>query len=510
MKPWPWLVIGVVVALCLWGWLAHEEPSGVAVPEVSESPQQEPESGHPTLISLPPREDAAPRPATPPPAIHPTPVADRAPEATSYTIHGTAIFNGTDEVVTRGSVVAWINVLERVGGGLRMGRKAWKGDIDDEGRFSIRVTGTPAPEVGSFDYQGGSLRIEGWSHADDGSTRGIDAAHGATNTIRVLLGAVFRLRGEVVDSEGRLLEGVRTEHGVPQVFGGELRLAGERGTTEADGAFDVGPFAVKPHAKVLPLISLLHVTFRSEGCRVVQLDPWTVPEGERDHVRVVMDAGATLAGTLVDSAGQPLARVVVDAEYGTQYQLRRATRTDENGRWQLDRLQRGKAVLRARAFAFGAKARREIEIDDDDLDVKLVAQAVLRPPPESVKNVLGLSLVDVNEELRAAYELPKEVSILILAVEEGHARLGIGSLEPGFGLRVIGDTAVASIREAVTRLLALGEKIAHQPPGAFSPGVRIVYTYATENGRGSNTQHARLTSEDLVALKRLANELEGQ
>jgi hypothetical protein len=335
----------------------------------------------------------------------------------------------------------------------------------------------------------------------------LDVKPGASNTISVRLGAVFRLRGEVVDVEGHLLEGVDIQHYVPQMMASALPIGRHHAITPASGTFDVGPFAVKPHAKVVPMIERLAVTFRYKGLRVVQLNPWSVPERERSQVRVVMDAGAVLAGTLVDAAGHVLPGVVVEVEYGKQYLLRRAARTDENGRWRVEELKPGKAVLRARAFAFGCKVRRELEITDDDLDVNLVAQPVPRPPPGAIKKVLGLSLVDVDDKLREAYGLPKEASVLILAAEDGHDRLGIGSLEPGYGLWMVGDSAVANIREAVERLLALGPKTT-KGATAHSHGVRVVYTFATETSRGSNTQHVRLTAEDMAALQRLAKKFE--
>jgi hypothetical protein len=403
--------------------------------------------------------------------------------------------------------VAWINVFERVDGQHRMGRKTWKGDIGSDGHFSIQVTGTPAPSVSAFDYEGGLLRVENWALAGSVDENRLDVKPGASNTIDVRLGAVFRLRGEVVDVEGHLLEGVHILHYVPQMMASALPIGRHHATTPASGTFDVGPFAVKPHAKVVPMIERLAVTFRYKGLRVVQLNPWSVPERERSQVRVVMDAGAVLAGTLVDAAGHVLPGVVVEIEYGKQHQLRRAARTGEDGRWRVEELKRGKAVLRARAFAFGCKVRREIEITDDDLDVNLVAQPVPRPPPGAIKKVLGLSLVDVDDKLREAYGLPKEASVLILAAEDGHDRLGIGSLEPGYGLWMVGDSAVANIREAVERLLALGPKTT-KGATAHSHGVRVVYTFATETNRGSNTQHVRLTAEDMAALQRLAETFE--
>lgn len=507
MKSVLWLAAALGLILGLWFRLAGDEAPSVPPAEPSTPQEVEPPTMAPTLASLALPDDDA----KPPRTTQPTPPAKGPPAAetkeTSYTIEGTVWVNGTEDLVTRGILVAWLDALERVDGGYRMGRKTWQGDIGSDGHFSIQVTGAPAPTVIAFDYEGGLMRVESWALADSVDENRLDVKPGASNTVRVRLGAVFRLRGEVVDVEGHLLEGVQILHFVPHVMGSGLRSARHHATTPASGTFDVGPFAIKPHAKVVPMIERLAVTFRYKGLRVVQLNPWSVPDQERSYVRVVMDAGAVLAGTLVDAAGHVLPGVVVEIEYGKQPQLRRAARTDEEGRWRLEELKRGKAVLRARAFAFGCKVRREIEITDDELDVNLVAQPVPRPPPEAIKKVLGLSLVDVDDELREAYELPKEVSVLILAAEEGHDRLGIGSLEPGYGLRMVGDSAIANTREVVERLLALGPKTT-KGATAYSPGVRVVYTFATEANRGNNTQHIRLTAEDMAALQRLAEKFE--
>jgi hypothetical protein len=107
------------------------------------------------------------------------------------------------------------------------------------------------------------------------------------------------------------------------------------------------------------------------------------------------------------------------------------------------------------------------------------------------------SLAEVDDELRQAYEIPDYVKVVILDPGEDFAKLGIGELQRGYGIYMMGNTRVSSLREALDRMLeSLHSKGADQ-------SARIVYTFWDDFMNGTNTQHLNLTPEQIEELKLL-------
>ena len=278
---------------------------------------------------------------------------------------------------------------------------------------------------------------------------------------------------------------------------------------DPDGRFDIGPFAVDPGAGLPAEMatawrgSASSVTFTHEGLAPLLLDPRSVPEAEHGRVVVTMTEGVTLAGTVVGIAGHPLAGVPVVVEYGDVFDLRRGVRTDAQGAWRLERLTPGPAALVARAFAYDAKVRRELTLVRDDLDVRLVAEPIRLSRVPTTTKVLGLGLVDVDDELRAAYEVPEYVKVLILDPGENPESLGIGRLARGYGLWHVGNKAVSSLAEALDLLI----DPTSSKGVSFGGGQRVVYTFWSETRSGTNTQHLRMTEAQITDLKAVRERL---
>ena len=83
------------------------------------------------------------------------------------------------------------------------------------------------------------------------------------------------------------------------------------------------------------------------------------------------------------------------------------------------------------------------------------------------------------------------LQVVVLDPGPNVQRWGAGRLEAGYGVFMIGNAKVTSVREVVERML--------EPP-AQGPGVRIVYAFP--GNRGTNTQYLRLTEEDRASLRR--------
>jgi hypothetical protein len=320
--------------------------------------------------------------------------------------------------------------------------------------------------------------------------------------LEVLVRRSFHLMGRVVDPEGRALKGVQVSFQLPQRHPNSLVIGNVISYTDAEGRFDVGPLPEDPvagfaGASTAYIQQWSHVVFALQGWATLRLDPrQTAPEARADFV-VTLTRGATLAGVLVDARGRPLADVPVAVEYGDLWDLRRGTRTDADGRWRLAQLAPGPAKLTARAFAHDAKVVRELVIGPDVLDMRLVADDIRLSRPPSTTRVLGLALCDVDDELRAAYDVPDYVKVLMWEVGPEADALGIGRLERGYGLWIVGETRAESVRDAVERLLRAPEGQNDSMQGSK----RVVYTFWNERMHGTNTQYVRMTPERRLELE---------
>lgn len=114
--------------------------------------------------------------------------------------------------------------------------------------------------------------------------------------------------------------------------------------------------------------------------------------------------------------------------------------------------------------------------------------------------------VAINE-LKKIYNLDEARGVVILDPGSGYQRLGIGSLEPGYRIFMVGRKVVRNLDEMVSEIQRV-ESI--DPPGNPNEGcrgsIRIVYDY--RNGEGTNTQRMRLRTEDIEELKKLASALQ--
>ena len=475
---WLLAVATVLAAGALLWWAS---PSREARPVASE--ERAPSSAPPTPPTLAeaPRDEKAPLRAAEPAPEPPT------SETGDYVVAVVVRDVASDAPVRGVPIRGWWSGI--VGGSFAQHDAS--GTTDADGRAALRVTESPAGPLGRFAV-GADWHVVGWHREGAPDDRRIDAAKGAVTRIVVRVRRAFRLRGTVEDPQGRPVPEVDVSFGVPTRTPEGVEIANVMSQTRADGEFDLGPFAEDPAEGYEDVRSSFHdpylkVTFRKGGYATYRLDPRSVPSADRARVRVRLSPGAVLAGVLVDDRGRPLPDAVVAVEYGADWNLRRGARTDDDGRFRIDRLASGRASLVARAFAHDAKAKREVSIDGDDLDVRLVAEPIRQSRPPRTTRVLGLELADVDDELRAAYDVPDRVKVLILDPGPDSAILGIGRLEKGFGLWMVGEEAPTSVRDAVERLLS--EK---RTQNDSAPGMkRVVYSFWNERASGNNTQYIR-------------------
>jgi hypothetical protein len=113
-----------------------------------------------------------------------------------------------------------------------------------------------------------------------------------------------------------------------------------------------------------------------------------------------------------------------------------------------------------------------------------------------------MQLTDVTPDLQAIYDLHFERGALILDPGKDSKRLEIGRLAEGYNFWMVGEKRIGSVREFIQQVLA---EAAKQDTDDYS--IRVVYSFKTLDFVGTNTQHLKLTKDDLKQLRRVLDGL---
>ncbi|MGE0547373.1 MAG: carboxypeptidase regulatory-like domain-containing protein [Kofleriaceae bacterium] len=190
---------------------------------------------------------------------------------------------------------------------------------------------------------------------------------GATGQITITLHKGFSVSGRVVDSRGKPVANA-TVSSRSGLWGFNDALDDDV-TTATDGKFTIA--ALAPGSYTLSVVDGEHAPTRSA--------PVAVTDRPVTGVEITMNDGGLLAGTVVDSAGNPVpfatvrvARSASDAEAGWGVHARQAT-TDQRGTFELRGLPRAHQRARAESETAASKLAEVDLIEKSELrDVKLV------------------------------------------------------------------------------------------------------------------------------------------
>ncbi len=468
---------------------------------VEDEPAADPPAA-PALLTTERTRSDAPSASKPQPAPAAPPPPDKPRSWAPYAIHGVVKRAGTKEVFASAEVVA----VRTYFGDQHFKTDRRPAEHAGPGRFVLQVGGLDETPT-AWDLRNEGWSVTRWTCDDDPKKTYFSPREDGRERYDVTLFAyeTFSVRGQIVDDDGRPVAGAALNYVTPRAMpGGSISMGTVRLHPESDGRFEAGPFAVHPEhvhpaLKSTSMRTHLVITVRKEGFTTRVVDPYAILPDERDDYRVVLLEGATWSGTLVDRRGRALPDVVIEMRYGDQYRLRRATRTDAAGAWTLNRLSPGKATLLARAYDYDAKLKREVEVSDQDEEHEFVAESFDVPPPAEVVKAFGLELVEVDETIREAFDVPAHIHVLIWDAGDDWKRLRIGNLARGFGVMCLGNYVdVKSLPHAVQLLNQMAADTARNVPGP-----RIVYTFWNERSSGTNTQYLNLTEHDLEGIKAL-------
>lgn len=182
------------------------------------------------------------------------------------------------------------------------------------------------------------------------------------------------IRGTVVAAaDGQPIAGARIVHFAeerpPDYFDTEYG-ARIRATSAADGTFTLADLPAGPAALLV----------ETEGRPSHSVGPLTIETGQATDCRIEVPAAATLAGTVVDHLGQPLARAIVAVSTERD---RAEERTDEQGRFRIKALAPGTCWIQVRSFpgTIGLVIHEQLELVGgqlNEVDLRPTDAGVLR------------------------------------------------------------------------------------------------------------------------------------
>jgi hypothetical protein len=370
---------------------------------------------------------------------------------------------------------------------------------DANGEYRLDIPGITASTTVSIDaMKPGYQRLVG-SLMSGGDARSMEVAPGGTAKADLTLRPGLYLAGTLVDEAGKPIAGVQIASDL--VF---ARGSGgiERTASNADGSFELFSYFLHPETfgpgseASKGRISFFHPDYLEFKID----DAYALLPKERGVLRIVLKSGRAASGTVLDAAGRPVPNAMVKVTSPTLG--RKATMTDEKGKFVLRGLSDGAMTLTVRALNIKQKARVPLFLNTDRNDLAIRLHAIPFPKDLKKYTVLGMQLTDVTPELRSAYDLWDRRGAVILDPGPNSERLGIGQLVEGYDFWMVGQERIGSVREFVRKLIANAaeQKIAANAADSERQ-VRVVYSFSSLEFDGTNTQFLKLTNDDIEQLQ---------
>jgi len=390
-------------------------------------------------------------------------------------------------------------------------REIW-GNTNATGSYSIDVGEIEKDSTASIDIlHPGHRRLVG-TLKSGGTPNKVPLSRGGRVEFDAKLPTALYFAGKVVDEGGKPLEGVS----VASSLGTKTSRAGiERSVTDAEGRFAVYGYEsefLKDHpkrGKRTAAILFQHDRYIDADLEKLEdLDP-----SKREDLRVVMQSGYTIAGTVHDLSDRPATDVVVSINQRDPGQ-RKAALTDSHGRFRFDGVDGGKTTLRVVDVGENRKSIEEFAVDANNTEIKIRLKPIELPSVAKYQ-VLGMTLANVTTAMNEAYDLRAGKTKGVMIFDPGNRTedFAIGELRSGYVFWMVGNDRVRDLKALVSKLVqeAKSPTVLPDSPGNTSAWiekngdarVRVVYSFDNQQMQGTNTQYMRLTPQDVAELERL-------
>ena len=179
-----------------------------------------------------------------------------------------------------------------------------------------------------------------------GDAKNVEVGPGATADASLILKPALYFTGIVVDEHGGPISAVKI--GANAAFG---RSSGgvESTASKSDGSFKLFNYPVLPFAREGGASKGYVFFFHPDYIDHIIEYVYVFASNEREALRIVLETGYKVTGTLFDVAGKPIPHAMVkairkDGSHG------KATTTDANDRFSLHGLSKGLTLFTARAL----------------------------------------------------------------------------------------------------------------------------------------------------------------
>lgn len=320
----------------------------------------------------------------------------------------------------------------------------------------------------------------------------VEIGPGEQVSAALVLKPALYVSGIVVDERGRPIPAV---HIVANLVSPRSYRGVEETASNSDGSFEVFNYPVRHAGQVSTAkgtVTFVHPDYVESQIQ----DVYAMTPEKRTGLKLVLSTGFKLAGMVLDATGKPVSKALVKAirKDGTH---RKATMTDEKGRFALGGLSSGLMVFSAHAMHIRQKLDQPMAVNTDRMDLEIRLKPIVWPAGQPRYEVLGMQLADVTPELQSAYDLSSVRGVFIL--DPGRR---IDRVAEGKSLFSVNNKRVSSVREFIAQILA---QTADRDAEVCSVVVR--YNFSTVDMDGSTGQVLRLTKDDRKQLQAVLDQL---
>lgn len=513
---WGVVVLAFVVGLLAW-WLARpgEERADLAMGPADEVVSSEPDSQR-TAVSGPTLEGVADKAEAPAQIDMSRAAAPAAPRAVDpqagYVIEGVVRELGSGLPLAADALLAVVGrppitpteelaVEARPDGSFRLEVPGPARRAVESWRFGVRELGVVAAVVHRAGETVAPVLPRSRAYGDP-LPKQLDTTPGAINHVTVLALPQFWLRGRILreDADALDLDLMFTSCAAPRAIRAGPALRGLVAKVETDGSFELGPFPETPERffdadELESRRGAMHFQVSMHGLPMRAVWPYGIPRDQRDHVEIVLGKGITLTGRVVDPQGRSPAGASVSLERRDGLPGVGHARTDADGTWRFERLPPEPVVLTCRLPKEDAmgKLRVDAVADRDHLEIRL--EPISLPAHIEGVSLFGLTLASVDEQLCEAWELPDNVHVVVVEVDEAIRPAELAILVRGTGLSTLDGDRIQSVAELVERL----ERLVRDDD---TEDLRFETAGWTQNGPGREYPSLPLTPAVLAEVHR--------